>query len=884
MNKDEVRQRIDIVGLIAQTVRLAKDGKNFKGLCPFHDDHNPSLVVYPDTRLWKCFGCGKEGDCFTWAMEQQKVDFPAALDTLRQQCGAAVVVKGASMRSGAGSGPTAAGSSGPSRVVKTTVWDIPDVEGNVIAQHVRYDHSDGAKRYSWRRGGQEGLAGLRTSDLPLYGLKHLFAMGAAAVEHIIIVEGEKAADALIKAGYAALGTVTGASSCPSREVFAPLVGLKARLHLWPDNDKAGQGHMTRNAAQLRSLGLDPYALSWPGAPAKGDAHDFLETGGDVRALLAASRPWPQNHAQAQQYGAESMGKRTPTTDTGNAELLAELYGGTIRFDHRRRRWLVWQDHHWKPDCDGYIGRLAIKAARHRFAEANRIEDSKEKGREAAWAVSSESRQKVDACIALAKSIKPVADKGDSWDCDLRLLGVPNGVVDLRTGELRGGRPGDHITMTTGVEFDPGAKCPRWDLFLQEVFGDGALIEWLQRAVGYSISGDTTEQCIFIGYGVGANGKGVFNGAINYVLRDYAYTAPFSTFELHQRASIPNDLAALEFKRFVSSSETNDNTRLNEARVKALSGCDPITARYLHQEFFTFWPHLKLWLFVNHKPKVLDDSCGFWRRVRLVPFARQFTKKAEDRRLGEKLRVEASGILAWMIRGCLEWQRRGLDPLPDCVQAATEEYRKESDPLANFIAGSCTEGAALTVQAAGLYKAYKAWADGQGMGPREVLTATAFGRRMGGRYHKSKSHGQIVYQGVDLSAGGGSGESSTLSIAENDVSPIEKSLREKNQENPPDYPPERENLPQLSLEITRGASFPSPDTPSGGNGHQSGDPGLTGVPAAEALRIWRSAGRPPIELSPGTTIRDLDKFLSKPPRNQAEIEAVKTWVKVHLSGR
>jgi len=129
-------------------------------------------------------------------------------------------------------------------------------------------------------------------------------------------------------------------------------------------------------------------------------------------------------------------------------------------------------------------------------------------------------------------------------------------------------------------------------------------------------------------------------AVRAALGDYSYSSPFSTFELYRRASIPNDLAALEFKRFVTSSETNDDTRLNEARIKAISGGDPITARYLHAEFFTFMPHLKLWLLVNHKPKVTDDSHGFWRRVRLIPFARQFTGEADDKHLGEKLRASA----------------------------------------------------------------------------------------------------------------------------------------------------------------------------------------------------------------------------------------------------
>lgn len=181
-----------------------------------------------------------------------------------------------------------------------------------------------------------------------------------------------------------------------------------------------------------------------------------------------------------------------------------------------------------------------------------INDLKERQRAAAFAIASESRMKLDACISLSRNLQPIADRGDNWDNDIWLLGVNNGVIDLKTGELRPGRPDDRITMSTGVDFDPQAKCPRWEQFLTEVFDGPELGDWLWRAIGYSISGDTTEQCVFIGHGQGSNGKGVFVRAISGALADYTFSSPFSTFELYQRASIPNDLAALEFKRFVSS--------------------------------------------------------------------------------------------------------------------------------------------------------------------------------------------------------------------------------------------------------------------------------------------------------------------------------------------
>ena len=200
MDKNEVKQRIDIVELIGRTVTLRKEGDHFKGLCPLHDDHEPSLWVNPESQRWRCYGCGRAGDCFSWMMALHGIDFIAALTELERECG-----------SGAAT-------------TSVTVWDITDVDGNVLAKHQRGDLPDGRKEYSWYRAdGQPSHHDIKSAQLPLYGMKNLFEKPPEAVAAIFIVEGEKAADALIAAGYAALGTITGATSCPNREAFVPLV-------------------------------------------------------------------------------------------------------------------------------------------------------------------------------------------------------------------------------------------------------------------------------------------------------------------------------------------------------------------------------------------------------------------------------------------------------------------------------------------------------------------------------------------------------------------------------------------------------------------------------------------------------------------------------------
>jgi putative DNA primase/helicase len=435
------------------------------------------------------------------------------------------------------------------------------------------------------------------------------------------------------------------------------------------------------------------------------------------------------------------------SDTGNATMLVNIYGDTLRYDHKRKRWLRWGKHRWETNYDGHISRLAQEIARIRYSRAVAINDLKEREIEAKWAIASEHRAKVDACVALAKIMEPIADDGINWDRDITLLGAPNGVVDLRAGDLRPGKAEDRITMSTGVDFNPSAECPRWEQFLMEIFDDAELIDWLWRVLGYSIIGETIEQIFMVGCGEGSNGKSRFLEAICNALGDYAYYAPFATFSL-PAPSATNDLAALEHRRFVTSSETNIGTRLNIERIKAISGGDKMTARLLYQEFDTYQPHLKLWLFVNHLPDVNDDTIATWRRVRLIPFSKTFIKEAEDKRLGDKLKAEAEGVLAWLVRGCLEWQNRGLTPVPECVRAATGEYRRETDTLISFITDRCVKGEGEEIRARGLYSAYKTWAGGA-VDKNKMLTETAFGRQMGKRFEKRVDRRGIHYLGIAL---------------------------------------------------------------------------------------------------------------------------------------
>jgi putative DNA primase/helicase len=437
------------------------------------------------------------------------------------------------------------------------------------------------------------------------------------------------------------------------------------------------------------------------------------------------------------------------TDLNNAELFAALHHHRVRFDHSQQRWMLYKDHWWEPDADGEVMRLAKDVVRKRLLNSANIEDDDRRNKEAQWALSSQCRQRLEAMLILARTEKPLANAGDGWDPDGWLLGVANGLVDLRTGELRDGTPDDRITLHAKIAFDPLAGCPRWDRFLTEIFdGDCALISYVDRAVGYSLTGQTSEQCFFCCYGAGANGKSTFLNAIRHALASYSFNLPFSAFELAGRSTLPNDVATLPGRRFVTAIETDETARLNEARIKALTGGDIVTARQLYREFFSFKPVAKFWLAFNHPPSVADDSHGFWRRVHLIPFLRQFDPKA-DPKLEETLSAEAPGILARAVRGGLDWQACGLTP-PAVVQGATQTYRIESDPLREFLEDRCLQGPTEVVSAAALREAHVAWA--RKNGEVRILNRAEFARRLeaGGFQKRQSGHARTwMWFGLNL---------------------------------------------------------------------------------------------------------------------------------------
>ncbi len=399
------------------------------------------------------------------------------------------------------------------------------------------------------------------------------------------------------------------------------------------------------------------------------------------------------------------------TDLGNAEHFAHIYKNKVIFDYREG-WFVWDGSLWKRDENGQIQRFAQTIPRIKLKAANEMSAENEaqigirKGH-VTWALQSENVNRLGAMIKLAGSqASLVADK--DWDSDPWLLGTPNGTIDLRTGLHRPAKPSDRITKSVGVAFDSAALCPLWDKVMASFWpNDPAMSDFVQRGIGYSLTGSIKEQAFFCLHGQGNNGKSVLVSTIRHLMGDYGYTMPFSTLDFGTRSSISNDVAALAGRRFVMSSEAQEDARLNEGRIKGLTGDSTITARFLNKEYFTFQPVGKFWLAFNHRPRIVDSSHGMWRRIRLIEFSRIFTESEVIKDLEAMLVDELPGILNWAIEGCLKWQREGLE-VTSAIKASTAEYRVESNGMFEFIEQVCDVGAQFAIPKQALYNAYVEW--------------------------------------------------------------------------------------------------------------------------------------------------------------------------------
>ncbi len=503
----------------------------------------------------------------------------------------------------------------------------------------------------------------------------------------------------------------------------------------------GQQHnaLVAEAGSIRRRGHDDeatFAMLRAWADARFDPRPADE---DIRDIVQSTRGWTE----------DPTADPFPLTEQGDAEHFAARFGDRVRFDHRLERWLIFGDHHWLPQTDGEVNRLVIEAIRARQQAAIGNKDRMN------WAIRGEARKRQTNLLGLAESVEPLADAGDGWDADPLILGVQNGVLDLQAGVLRTGRPPDRITKVAPVAYDPEARCPRWEQFLGEVFrSEPELIGYVQRCLGYSLTGVITEQVFWILWGTGANGKGtLIETFARHVLgpNDYCWTMPFPTAGWSNAMS-EYQKASLDGRRLVLSSEIERRGRLNESLVKTLTGDDTINGRNPYGEPFQFTPIGNFWLRVNDKPVIRDPSHAMWRRVKLIPFLETFAVNTD---LPRALAAEAPGILAWAVRGCLDWQRDGLVE-PRVVREATDEYRVESDVLAEFYAERCTLDPGARARGGELFTEYNRWHDSRREPTEDRLGLKEFGLRIKKRFGWKDTRQGVVYEGIGLLGVGGTG--------------------------------------------------------------------------------------------------------------------------------
>ncbi|MEI2453082.1 phage/plasmid primase, P4 family [Lysobacter firmicutimachus] len=550
----------------------------------------------------------------------------------------------------------------------TARWDYLSAQGELIACIYRYDPPEGKQYRPWdaKRGKHQA-----PTPRPLYNQP-----GVVAALEVVLVEGEKSADALIARGFCATTAMNGANAPIEKTDWSPLAGK--HLLLWPDKDKPGWEYAMQAAQAALKAGAESCAmLHLPeDKPEAWDAADAAEDGFDIDGFLRAGE---------RTYLAPGSDDAPPpidfagldwSSDDGLGLAFTRHYAEDWRYCAAWGQWLSWTGTRWNPDRTLVLQHLVRGVCRAAQVFAERPTQRAKLA----------SASTVGGVERLARSDPRHASFAESWDRDLWALNTPNGIVDLRRGTLRRHARGEHMTKLTTAS--PAGDCPTWQHFLGDVTGgDGDLAAYLQRVVGYCLTGVTTEHALFFLYGTGANGKSVFVNTLATILGDYATNAPMETFMETRGDRHPTDLAGLRGARFVAASETEQGRRWNEAKLKAITGGDKISARFMRQDFFEYVPQFKLVIAGNHKPAMRNVDEAMKRRLHMVPFTVTIPPERRDRRLTEKLLAERDGIMAWAVQGCLEWQLTGLRA-PQCVIDATEEYFEEEDRVGEFVTEDC----------------------------------------------------------------------------------------------------------------------------------------------------------------------------------------------------
>lgn len=675
-----------------------------KILCFVHDDHTPSGNIHENT--FRCHVCNSTWDSIGVCKRAWGLEYGETIRRMAAEVGL---------------------SAAEPAITKT--YDYLRIDGTLAYQVVRLEPGYNGQpktfrqrrpwlngKWAWgltagnytERGGD--LVPFKTGSIPLpavdrilYRLPELLSSSGP----VYICEGEKDVDRLRSLGLTATTNTGGAGKW--KQEFSKLLAGRT-VYVIEDNDEPGRKH----AASILETLPDAKILRLPGLPEKGDVSDWLDAGGSVSDLpkfaILRATPEPKPVSDADLI----------FTDAGIADLFEAKHAQDVRFISKTGTWYVWDGKRWVPDEDLTVFRMMATVVREVYLKVQ--DEPADLGR----AAKLESAGKIQGAMAHAGSRVGISCKPSHFDADPWILTVRNGTLNLRSGELRPHSRDDRTTKIIDLDYNPSAPCPRFLRFLSEVMaGDQEMVTLLRRWFGYCLTADTTEHVVLFLTGTGRNGKGALIRAVQNVYGPLAGTAPEGLLTVSRFERHPAELEVLRNRRLVVASELPKTAIFNEARLKQLTGGDVIVARGMRENFAEMIPTAKILVMANHKPGVADESPAFWERMRVVPFPVSFAGR-EDRSLDRDLLSEAPGILAWMVKGCLEWQRERL-PKPAAVVRATAEYRQNENHFGRFVDGFKTENGVERIRDIAASEFLRAYNEIAQVEDWPTLTPTKFGK-------------------------------------------------------------------------------------------------------------------------------------------------------------
>lgn len=724
---DDVKRATSLEALVrGHGVALTKSGPHtFLCACPFHQEVTPSLSIDVAQQVWHCHGCGAGGGVVEFEQRITGAPFGEVIERLAAHAGVALVEE----------------PKGPPRLVAS--YRYTDVAGDLLYVIERWEPGERGRSKTFKQRLADGTH-KKCARQVLYRWPEV-AAALAAGRTVYVVEGEKCADRIAALGGCATTHAggTGASEKTWTPEFAEAL-RGAVVVVLADNDEPGIKHARHVHSVIKGIAARAHILGANalGLTGKGDdVADWLDAGHTLDEL-AALRPQDETSSADPPNADEER-----LTDSGNAERWVTQHGENFRFATASGSWLAWDGTRWARD-EGGRAMLATKTvARSWLDEVPREPDGRRRLELVKHATKSESKGARAAMLVLAASEPGMAVTPAQLDADAWALNVANGTIDLRTGKLRPHQQADLNTKVAPTAYDPAALAPTFAAFLESSLPDVDVRAFVQRLLGYGLTGVVHEHVLPVFWGSGGNGKGTLVETVRAVLGDYAQAVPADLLMARQGESHPTERASLLGLRLAFASETGRGQALSEATVKLLTGGDSISARFMREDFFTFAPTHKLVLQTNHKPVVKGTDRGIWRRVRLVPWT--VVPAHPDIHLKDKLAAERPGILRWLVEGCLAWQRDGLGTAT-AVDDATAAYREESDVIGDFLDESCVLARDARTKAGSLYAAYQAWAEAHG---EHAWTQRRFGEALSERgLERRKSDGTKIYLGIGLRAG------------------------------------------------------------------------------------------------------------------------------------